>query len=128
MEYLLWTVGLRESHVCSTTGLVPLGQAGCRNFDCAYTGWMSGYGKPWDTAVGIGESSLRSLGQPELAGEGGREGVSQGLQGGWSHLILKFLVAQVPLDASGELKMELEPQPGSSPGPKGKGGAQAGSC
>lgn len=76
-------------------------EVGCTgSFDCVYSRQMSGYGKPLDTAPGVGEHSVRSGGQVELA-----QG-SPGLQGGHRHLLLKLLDTQAPLDAMGELRME----------------------
>ena len=87
-------------------------------FDCTYPLLVlggSGYWKRWDIALGVGEHSLRSRGQLELA-----QG-SRGLHAGWDCLILRLLGTQALLGAIEDLRTESgPPRAGSSPGPKGK--------
>ena len=72
-------------------------------------GWVSGYGKPRDTAPEVGELTLRSRGRQELAR-------GPGLHRGWGHLILRLLGTQALLRATEELKM------GVGPGVEGESG------
>ena len=67
------------------------------------------------------EYSLRSL-ETAKAGSG-----VPGLQEDQDHQVLRFLGAQTPLGATGELKTEWGPWAGSSPGPREEEGALAGS-